>query len=69
MKKYEVEVCRISYAFRTYGIKANSEEEAREKALDEATSDYFDEDSAEYKVDNSVESELSDEEFEEEYGD
>ncbi len=66
--KYEVEITRISYATITFGVEANSQEEAEEKAMDEACNTSFDEDTAEYEIDSCNESELTDEEWEEEYG-
>lgn len=44
--RYEIEITRVSYSTLTFGVEANSEEEAREKALDEARNTSFDEDDA-----------------------
>ena len=66
--KYEVEITRISYSTITFGVEANSREEAEEKAMDEAYNTGFDEDTAEYEIDSCSESELTDEEWEDEYG-
>ncbi len=66
--KYEVEITRISYATLTFGVEASSEEEAKDLAMDEAYNTGFDEDTAEYEIDSCSESELTDEEWEDEYG-
>lgn len=66
--KYEVEITRISYSTITFGVEANSKEEAEEKAMDEAYNTSFDEDTADYEIDGCSESELTDEEWEDEYG-
>lgn len=66
--RYEVEITRVSYSTLTFGVEANSEKEAREKALDEARNTSFDEDDADYEIISSFESELTDEEWEDEYG-
>lgn len=66
--RYEVEITRVSYSTLTFGVEANSEEEAKEKAMDEAYNTSFDEDSADYEIDHCSESDLDDEEWEEEYG-
>ena len=66
--KYEVEITRISYATLAFGVEANSEAEARLIALEQATNTGWDEDYADYKVDNCAESELTDDEWEDEYG-
>lgn len=66
--KYEVEITRISYATLTFGVEASSKEEAEELAMDLAYNTGFDEDTAEYEIDAAYESELTDEEFKEEYG-
>jgi len=66
--RYEIEITRVSYSTLTFGVEANSEKEAREKALDEARNTSFDEDDADYEIISSFESELTDEEWEDEYG-
>ena len=66
--KYEVEITRISYATLTFGVEASSEEEAKELAMDEACNTSFDEDTADYEIDSCSESELTDEDWEDEYG-
>lgn len=66
--KYEVEITRISYATLTFGVEASSEEEAQDLAMDMAYNTSFDEDTADYEIDSCSESELTDEEWKEEYG-
>lgn len=66
--RYEIEITRVSYSTLTFGVEANSEKEAREKALDEARNTSFDEDDADYEIISSFESGLTDEEWEDEYG-
>lgn len=66
--RYEVEITRVSYSTLTFGVEANSEEEAQEMAMDEAYNTSFDEDDANYEIDSCSESELTDEEWEDEYG-
>ncbi len=68
MKKYEIEVCRTSYSSITFGIYAESLEEAKDKAMENAYSTSFDEDDAEYSIESAGESSLSDKEFDEKYG-
>lgn len=58
----------VTYATLTFGVEASSEEEAEEKAMDEAYNTSFDEDTADYEIDSCSESELTDEEWEDEYG-
>ena len=48
--KYKVEITRVSYSTLTFGVEANSEEEAQEKAMDEAYNTVWDEDSADYEI-------------------
>lgn len=66
--KYEVEITRISYATLTFGVEASSEEEAQDLAMDIAYNISFDEDTADYEIDSCSESELTDEEWKDEYG-
>ena len=66
-KKYEVEVCRTSYSYLTFGVEADSEKEARSKALDKAYNTSWDEDDAEYEIESCEVSSLSEEEWKEEY--
>lgn len=51
-REFTVVVCRTSYAFRTLTIKAKNEEEAKEKALDEAGDYEFSESNADYEIDS-----------------
>lgn len=66
--KYEVEITRISYATLAFGVEAEDEIKARLIALEQAANTSWDEDYADYKVVNSFETELTDEEWEETYG-
>ena len=66
--KYEVEITRISYSTITFGVEANSQEEAEDLAMDMAYNTSFDEDTADYEIDSCNESELTDKEWEDEYG-
>lgn len=66
--KYEVEITRISYATLTFGVEASSEEEAKDLAMDKAYNTCFDEDTAEYEIGYCSESDLTDDEWEDEYG-
>ena len=66
--KYEVEITRISYSTITFGVEADSREEAEELAMEQAYNTGFDEDTADYEVDSCCESDLTDEEWEDEYG-
>lgn len=66
--KYEVEITRISYASLAFGVEANSEEEAKQIAMQMAYNTGWDEDTAEYEIDNCSETELTDEEWKETYG-
>lgn len=60
--KYDVEITRISYATITFTVEASSEEEAKDLAMDEAYNTSFDEDTAEYEIDDVYESEEDEEE-------
>lgn len=66
--KYEVDITRISYASLTFGVEANSEEEAKQIAMQMAYNTGFDEDTAEYEIDNCTKSDLTEEEWEDTYG-
>lgn len=66
--KYEVEITRISYSTLTFGVEANSQEEAEDLAMDMAYNTGFDEDTAEYEIDGCYETELTNEEWEDTYG-
>lgn len=50
MSKFKIEVCRIGYSFRNIEVKADSLEEAQQKALDEAGDYLYNEASSEYKI-------------------
>jgi len=65
--KYEVAVTRISYATVSFLIDAESEEEAKDKALDEAYNTAFDEDTAEYEIDSCDEADDEDEETQDDW--
>ena len=54
-KKYEVEISRTSWAFKTFIIEASSEKEAEELALEQAYNEVFTSGNAEYEVENIVE--------------
>jgi hypothetical protein len=60
--KYEVEITRTSYSTITFGVEANSEEDAVEKAMNEAYNTSFGEDTADYEVGSCCKSKLTDEE-------
>lgn len=50
MKKFTIEMCRTSYAFESFEVEANTEEEAIKKAEQMAYNTCFQEDDAEYSV-------------------
>jgi hypothetical protein len=50
MKKFYVGICRTSYAFDRFEVEAETETEAIDKAMAEATNTVFTEDDAEYSV-------------------
>lgn len=52
MKTFEVEVCRISYGFKTIIVESNDVFDAQEKALELASNYEFSEKSAEYEIAN-----------------
>lgn len=66
--KYEVEITRVSYATLAFGVEAKSEAEARLIALEQAANTGWDEDYADYEVNNCSETELTDKEWKETYG-
>ena len=66
--KYEVEITRVSYSTLTFGVEAKNEREARVIAVEQAANTGWSEDYADYKVDSCVESDLTDDEWEAEYG-
>ena len=65
--KYEVAVTRISYATVSFLIDAESEEEAKDKALDEAYNTSFDEDTADYEIESCDEADDEDEETQDDW--
>ena len=65
--KYRVRITRVSYSHHTYGIEANSPEEAMDIAMEEVYNDFWDEDDCEY-LDDIPPEEITDEEFQEEFG-
>lgn len=46
--KYKVEICRTAYGFNTVEVEADSPEQAKEKALDQAGDHLYSEKSSEY---------------------
>ena len=49
--KFEIEICRMSYAFKTFEVEADSEDDAETLAMQLACdSDDFTENSSEYDV-------------------
>ena len=48
MKKFRVEVCRISYGFNEIEVEAETPEKAKEIALEEAGNYLYSESNAEY---------------------
>ena len=55
--KYDVEITRIGYACLTFTVEAETEEEAKELAMDEAYNTGWDEYTAEYEIDDCYETE------------
>lgn len=55
MKTFDVHVCRIGYAHRTFQIEADNEKEAKEKALDEAGNYEYSENSSDYEIESCTE--------------
>ena len=66
--RYEVTISRISYSTLTFGVEAEDKDQAVELALDEAYNTGWSENSANYDVEDVSETELTDEEWEEEFG-
>ena len=66
--RYEVTISRISYSTLTFGVEAEDKDQAVELALDEAYNTGWSENSADYDVEDVSETELTDEEWEEEFG-
>lgn len=54
MAKFKVDIVRISYSNKTIEVEADTQEEANNKALDEAGNHLFDEKNAEYQLENSA---------------
>lgn len=50
LHKYSVDIVRIGYGFHTVEVMATSQQEAREKAMDEAGNYEYSEKTAEYEV-------------------
>lgn len=65
--KYEVEITRVSYSTLTFGVEAESKEQAEKLAMEQAYNTGWDEDSAEYEINYAIETEMTDEEWEEEF--
>ena len=57
MKKFKVEICRISYAFNEVEVEAETPEKAKEIALEEAGTYLYSESHADYKTDGITEKE------------
>ena len=57
MKKFKVEVWRISYGFNEIEVEAETPEEAEEIALEEAGNYLYSESSSEYTTDGVTEKE------------
>jgi len=57
MKKFRVEVCRISYGFNEIEVEAETPEKAKEIALEEAGNYLYSESHADYKTDGVTEKE------------
>jgi hypothetical protein len=55
MRKFDVEITRIGYGYKTIRVEADTEDEARQKALDEAGNHVFNEKSSEYEAQFAVE--------------
>ena len=54
MPKFTIPVVRISYQHRDIEVEAETQEEANNKALDEAGNHLFDEKNAEYQLESSI---------------
>jgi len=50
MKTFQIELCRTGYGFATATVEANTMDEARRKALEQAPSMSFSENSSEYDI-------------------
>jgi uncharacterized protein YlbG (UPF0298 family) len=49
-KLYTVQICRVSYSFATVEVEADSMDEAKDKALDDAGDLFYSEKDADYSV-------------------
>lgn len=54
MEKFKVPVVRIGYGFTTIEVEAKNQEEANEKALDQAGDHEYSEKTSEYQLENEV---------------
>lgn len=52
MPKYRVNMCRIGYGFNSFTVIADTEEKAREMALDRAGDCYYSEKTSEYEIED-----------------
>lgn len=50
--KYRVEITRASYSTKTFEVEAENQEQAQQLALDDAYNTVFDEDYADYSIEN-----------------
>jgi hypothetical protein len=57
MRKFVVNVCRIGYGNRDIEVEADTEAEAKEKALDDAGNYLYSEHTSEYEVEGVREAE------------
>lgn len=69
MPTFKASVCRISYGFRTIEVKADSEEQAKEKILEEAGNYEFSEHDARYSLDSGVQRVLNEQYLKFKYND
>ena len=53
--KYQIKICRVSYAFNTIEIEANSQDEAEATVLDLCGDYNFSEKDAEYTIESIIE--------------
>lgn len=67
--RFEVLITRMSYASLNFGVEASSKEEAEKKALELARNTSWDEDGADYNVDEITESDRDDEDWNRIFGD
>lgn len=52
--KFEIEICRTSYAFETFEVEAKSEKEAKEMAMKIASNTTFTETDAQYSIEETT---------------